>query len=440
MGRLTQTLPMPTVQMGRRTFLQAGALGLGQLTLADWLRRSAVAENQNREQTAVIQIYLGGGPSHLDMYDLKPNAPSEIRGEFRPIATNVPSLQICEHLPNLAGVMDHFSIVRTVQHENPGHLPASHWMMTGFQPPANSSANVNPSLGSVVSRLRGPNDPSMPAYVSIPRRQLLGASAFLGSAHNPFTPESDPSKKEFQVVNLNMPSGMSVPRLEDRQGLLKSLDRFRAAADGNAEGIDKFSSQAMEMVTSGRAQKAFDLNAEDPKVREKYGPYSAGQGCLLARRLVEAGVTLVTVLAGAEWDTHVNNFSILKNDSLPRIDRAIAALVSDLRERSLDRRVMVIAYGEFGRTPQINRDAGRDHWPGTSCVLFAGGGLKVGQMVGQTDSRGAFPITKSYSPGDVLSTVYQHLKIDPRYEFHDHNLQRATRVLPEGTPIAELIG
>ena len=436
-------LAMPTVTLGRRAFLQAGALALGQLTLAEQLQRRAfAAESQSAEPTAVIQIYMGGGPSHIDMYDLKPNAPREIRGEFQPIATNVSGFQVCEHLPYLSRVMDKLAIVRTVHHENSGHLPASHWMMTGYQPAVGATSNANPSLGSVVSKLRGSNHPGMPAYVSIPRRQLLGASAFLGPAHNPFTPESDPSKKDFAVFNLKMPKGMNLPRLEDRQGLLQSLNRYRGAVDAKNEsdGIDKFSRQAMELVTSGRALKAFDLNEETPETREKYGTYSVGQGCLLARRLVEAGVTLVTVLSGGEWDTHANNFSILKNDCFPRIDRAIAALVSDLRERQLDRRVMVVAYGEFGRTPQINTNGGRDHWPGASCVMFAGGGLKVGQMIGETDAKAAFPITRSYSPGDVLSTVYQFLQIDSNQEFRDHNLQRPIRVLPEGRPIAELIG
>lgn len=431
---------LPTVALGRRAFLKVGALSLGQLTLADQLRHRALAGDDPTEPTAVIQIYMGGGPSHVDMYDLKPNAPKEIRGEFQPIPTNVAGFQICEHLPHLAQVMDKLAIVRTVQHANAGHLPASHWMMTGHQPSPNTTSNVNPSLGSVVSRFRGANHPSMPAYVSIPRRQLVGASAFLGAAHNPFSPESDPSSKNFEVINLKLGKGMDVPRLEDRQGLLKSLNRFQAVteSENGVDGIDKFSRQAMEMVTSGRALKAFNLNDESLEVREKYGPTSAGQGCLLARRLVEAGVTLVTVLSGGEWDTHANNFSILKKDSLPRIDRAIAALVSDLRERGLDRRVMVVAYGEFGRTPLINANAGRDHWPGASSVLFAGGGLKVGQMIGRTDAHAAFPISRSYSPGDVLSTVYQFLKIDARQEFHDQ--RRPISVLPEGQPIAELIG
>lgn len=441
MDDIQRLLPMPTVALGRRAFLQVGALALGHLTLADQLRRTAFAHETSKEPTAVIQIYMGGGPSHIDMYDMKPNAPREIRGEFQPIATNVSGYQVCEHLPHIAGVMDKLAIVRTVHHQNPGHLPASHWMMTGHQPTPNATGNVNPCIGSVVSRFRGPNDPGMPAYVSIPRRQLLGASAFLGPAHNPFTPESDPSQKDFAVTNLKLPKNMSVSRIEDRQGLLNSLDRFRGAADSQNSfvGMDKFSRQAVELVTGGKAQKAFNIKEEDAKTREMYGSYSVGQGCLLARRLVEAGVTLVTVLSGGAWDTHEKNFSVLKEDCLPRIDRAIAALVTDLHQRGLNKRVMVIAWGEFGRTPMINAQGGRDHWPGASCAMFAGGGLKVGQMIGQTDAKAGYPITRAYSPGDVHSTVYQFLGIDPHQEFHEPGQQRPIAVLPEGSPITELI-
>ncbi|MFO1019108.1 MAG: DUF1501 domain-containing protein [Planctomycetales bacterium] len=441
MGSSRLPFSFPRIALGRRAFLQVGSLALGGLTLADHLRRQATAGERLPEPTAVIQIYMGGGPSHIDMYDLKPHAPREIRGEFQPIATRLPGFQICEHLPFLAGAMDKLAIVRSVNHGNAGHLPASHWMMTGHEPSGGGRGNTNPSIGAVVSRMRGSNDPGMPAYVSIPRRQLLGAAAFLGPAHNPFTTEGDPSQKDFSVVNLNLPKGMSFARMANRQSLLAALDQLREDMDVHQEfdGVEKFSRQAMEMVTSDRALKAFDLNQEDPRMRAKYGPYSVGQGCLLARRLVEAGVTFVTVLSGGAWDTHAKNFPILKEDCLPRIDQAIAALVSDLYERGLDKRVMVVAYGEFGRTPRVNKDGGRDHWPGASCVLFSGGGLKVGQVIGETDPQGAFPVTRRYSPGDVLSTVYQFLKIDSQQQLAESTL-RPQRILPEGHPIPELIG
>jgi len=439
-GKILTSSEMPSVAVGRRTFLKVGSLALGNLTLADRLSQQALASEATKEPTAVIQIYMGGGPSHIDMYDLKPNATREVRGEFQSISTNLSGIQISEHLPYQSRVMDKLAIVRSIHHENSSHLPASHWMMTGHNPVASTTTNVNPSVGAVVSHLRGANHPGMPAYVSIPRRQLLGGSAFLGPADGPFTPESDPSTPGFSVRNLKMPAGMTMTRLGERRELLQAFDQLRADMDVRNEfaGLDRFSRQAMEMVTSERAAKAFDLSQEDPKTREAYGKFSAGQGCLLARRLVEAGVTFVTVLSGGGWDTHANNFSILKDDCLPRVDQAIAALVTDLYERGLDKRVMVIAYGEFGRTPKINKEGGRDHWPGASFALFSGGGLKVGQMIGETDAQAAFPVTQRYGPGDVLATVYRFLNINTSHQFREQSPLRPMQVLAEGKPIPEL--
>jgi hypothetical protein len=429
-------------RVSRRTLLEVGSLALGGFTLADFLRARAQAGTpDSARDTAVIQIFMGGGPSHIDMYDLKPEAPAEVRGEFRPISTSLPGVQISEHLPHMSRVLEHVAIVRSVTHANAGHLPASHWMMTGYQPGPATTSNVNPSCGALVARARGPNAEGMPPYVSIPRRQLLGAAAYLGAAYNPFTTESDPNSPTYAVQNLNLPLGMDARRLRDRRSLLRGLDRMRADVDNHGElaGIDKFSREAMEIVTSSRAQQAFDISREDAATRDRYGRTQAGQGCLLARRLVEAGVTFVTVLSGGEWDTHVNNFSILKNKSLPAFDRALAALVSDLHERSLDRRVLVLVTGEFGRTPLINAQAGRDHWPGAFSVVFAGGGLRVGQVVGATDSRAMRPITRAYSPGDLLATVYNFLDIDTRREFVDRS-GRPVRILTDGHPIPELVG
>lgn len=421
--------------------LRVGSLACGALTLADYLRLRALAAPADRPpETAVIQVFMGGGPSHIDTVDMKPDAPAEIRGEFRPIATRVSGIQVCEHLPHLAAAMGRVAIVRSVAHGTASHLPASHWMMTGYEPAPSTTTNVNPSVGALVARLRGSNVSGMPAYVSIPRRQLLGGSAYLGSPYNPFTPESDPNSPNFAVRNLNVPAGISAVRLDDRRGLLEQLDRMRAGADrGEYAGIDRFSREAMEIVTGAQAQRAFDLSREDSATRDRYGRTSAGQACLLARRLVEAGVTLVKVLSGGEWDTHANNFATLKNKSLPLVDQALATLVADLYERGLDRRVLVLVCGEFGRTPTINAAAGRDHWPGAFSVLFSGGGLSVGQVVGATDRRAAHPITRPYSPGDVLATVYRHLGIDTSREFHDRS-GRPMRVLNEGRPIPELVG
>ncbi len=423
--------------VSRRTVLGIGSLALGSLTLADCLRARAAAARP--ADTAVIHVFMGGGPSQIDLYDLKPHAPAEIRGEFRPISTAVPGVQICEHLPCLAGALKHLTIVRSVSHQEPGHLPASHWMMTGHRPPPSTTRNVNPSCGSVVAHARGANAPGLPAYVSIPRRQLLGAAAFLGSAYNPFTIESDPNSEQYKVRNLDFPSEMTVTRLEDRAKLLHKLDRLRRESDRAGEflALDKFSREAIELVSGSQARQAFDLSQEPTATREFYGRTSAGQGCLLARRLVEAGVTFVTVLSGGEWDTHSDNFTMLKDRSLPLVDRALAALVTDLYQRGLDRRVLLLVSGEFGRTPKINSQAGRDHWPGAFSVLFAGGGMNVGRVIGATDSQAMYPVTHPYSPGDVLATVYDFLGIDTKQIFHDR-LGRPVPMLPEGQRIAEL--
>lgn len=434
----TKFIP-PTAQIGRRTFLRVGGLGLAGWTLADQLQ--AAAASPLPSDTAVIQIFMGGGPSHIDMYDLKPNAPSEIRGEFKPIATSVAGYQVSEHLPRMAKVMDRLAIVRTVQHTNSVHLPASHWMMTGYEAAVSAKANFNPSVGSVVSKLAGPRVAGLPGYASLPRKQLIGGSAYLGLAHNPFAPDSDPSKDDFEVRNLSPSTRLKDSRLNDRRQLQRGLDQFgsRLGTRGDFESLDEFSREAYELVTTGRAAKAFDLSEEPIQLREAYGMHSGGQSCLLARRLVEAGVTFVTVLSGGDWDTHLDNFQVMKNNALPKVDSAIPALVADLHDRGLAQRVMVIAHGEFGRTPQINKDAGRDHWPGAACVLFSGGGIRTGQMIGQTDRQAAYPITHPYSPGDVLSTVYQFLGVDARHVFRDQS-GRVFPVLPEGQPIRELYG
>lgn len=430
-------------RVSRRTLLRVGALAGGAFSLADLLRiRSQAGQDLSPPRdTAVIHVFMGGGPSHLDMFDLKPEAPTEIRGEFSSIATRVPGLQICEHLPHLAQSMQHVALIRSAAHAEASHLPASHWMVTGYRPAPSTTSNVNPYCGAVVAKQRGANATGLPPYVSIPRRQLLGGPAYLGAAYNPFTTDSDPSADNYAVPNLHLAPELDAARLNDRQGLRRGLDRLRSDVDraGEFAGLDRFSREALEIVTGARAQQAFDIDREERATRDRYGRTPAGQRCLLARRLVEAGVTFVTVLSGGEWDTHVDNFATLKNTSLPAFDRAVAALVDDLYQRGLDRRVLVLISGEFGRTPTINQQAGRDHWPGAFSVLFAGGGLRVGQVIGATDSRALQPITHAYSPGDVLATVYHFLGIDTNREFVDRQ-GRPLRILNEGQPIAELWG
>jgi hypothetical protein len=428
----------------RRGLLRIGALGFGGLNLPDLLRQNALAAEQHRNvpDTAVIQIFLGGGPSHLDMFDMKPRAPLEIRGEFIEIPTNIPGTRICEHLPLLATMADKFSVVRSVCHSNPSHLPSSHWLQTGYEGPSTSvtGQNVRPSIGAITARLRGSNSPGMPAYAAIPRGQAFAYPAYLGSAYGPFTTDIEPNDDNFQVRNLRLGFGLSEDRLSGRGSLLNRLDSLKREMDqrGDMAGIDRFHRQAMEIVTSQRAADAFDIQREPPRVRESYGRTSIGQNCLLARRLVEAGVTFVTCLSGGGWDTHADNFKQMKI-SLPRLDRAVSALLTDLCERGLDKRVLVHVMGEFGRTPRINGDAGRDHWPHAMFAMFAGGGMAMGRMIGTTDGHAAFPTSRPNSPESVLATIYHVLGIDPTHVFPDFN-GRPVPVLGSSEIIPELSG
>jgi hypothetical protein len=427
--------------LSRRSFLKVGFLGLAGLTLADHLRLKARAAEAGRptNDTAVILLWLGGGPSHLDMYDLKPDAPTEFRGEFKPIATNVPGIQVGEHLPLQARHMDKMAVVRSVSHTNAGHGMGTHWMLTGYVPTIEINDNLNPSCGSIVARMRGANAPRLPAYVCLPSPPPSANAAYLGVAYNPFSPGSDPSSPGFQVRDLRLAPGIDLERFGNRRELLRGIDHLRRDVDiqGTADGLDRFYREAFEIVTSADCRNAFDIHRENPKLRDRYGRDSWGQSCLLARRLVEAGVTYVTVNLGG-WDTHSNNFQELKTRLLPRYDRALASLIEDLYERGLNKKVLVLSYGEFGRTPRINPQAGRDHWPGAMSVVFAGGGLKMGQIVGSTDPKAEYPKTRAASPQDMLATMYHVLGIDYRHEFYDA-AQRPIAILNEGKPIEELL-
>ncbi len=432
---------MLDVPVSRRSMLKIGALGLGGLTLPGLLAARARAGQSAGNKKSVILVWLAGGPSHIDMYDLKPNAPTEVRGEFKQIATNVTGVQIGEHLPRQAQIFDKLSVVRSAYHTNAGHGMGSQWMQTGYQATIEVNDNIYPSTGSVVAKLKGPNEPGLPAYVNLPRKVSFGNAAYLGASFNPFSPDANPTDPGFQVKNLRLPGRVSAERLESRKQLVSDIDTLRRDVDtkGDVAGFDTFYRDAMEMVTNTKAQSAFDVNKESTKLRDRYGRNDLGQCCLLARRLVEAGVTFVTVQAGGGWDTHGNNFTELKRKLLPQYDAGVAALVEDLADRGLSDDVLVLSMGEFGRTPKINKDAGRDHWPGAMSVLYAGGGLKMGQMVGTTDSTASYPNSKPYTPGCVLSTMYHTLGIDHKHVFLD-DAKRPLPVLSEGDPIQELVG
>ncbi len=429
--------------ISRRAFLKVGGLALGGLSLPALLRQRALAKEDGKStpRRSVILLWLAGGPSHLDMYDLKPSAPVEVRGEFKPIRTNVPGIQIGEHLPRQARIMDRLTILRSAYHTNAGHGMGSQWMLTGYQPTIEVNDNIYPSCGSVVARMKGPNEPGLPAYVNLPHRLNLGKAAYLGASYNPFAPDNDPNSDNFQVRNLRLPGQVDAKRLGRRRELLGELDKIRRDIDtrGDLDGLDTFYRDGLEMVTNTRAQKAFDIHKESPKLRDQYGRHDLGQCCLLARRLVEAGVSFVTIQAGGGWDTHTINFQQLKNILLPKYDQALTALVRDLCDRGLQDEVLVMTMGEFGRTPRINPQAGRDHWPGAMSIVYAGGGLKMGQAIGTTNANAEYPTSKPATPGCVLSTMYHVLGIDYKHVFHDQG-NRPLPILNEGEPIADLVG
>jgi hypothetical protein len=426
--------------VSRRSFVRVGCLGFAGLNLADLfkIRARAGQTKSTREGSAVIQIFLGGGPSQIDTFDPKPSAPTEFRGAFRAISTNVPGVSVSELFPRLAKNLDKVSIVRSLRHSTADHGSGSHWVMTGYPAPqALLRTNARPSTGSIAAKLRGGLGSGVPPYVALPDNPSFANAAYLGPAYNPFTLTGDPTKT-LRVRDLDPAPGITLERLDDRRRLLQELDSIDRSRDdsGMMEGLDEFYAQAYQLITDPKARRAFDLSAEPAKVRERYGMTSVGQSCLLARRLIEAGTTFVTVADGG-WDHHDN---IPKRCRIlaPMLDSALSALVSDLSDRGLSTRVLVVVWGEFGRTPRVNRSAGRDHWPGAMSAILAGGGLKTGIVVGSTGSKGEFPVERPLGPEDVIQTMYHVLGIDPNHEFIDDS-GRPARVLNQGAPIPELI-
>ncbi len=409
--------------ISRRGFLQIGAFGAA-LTLSDMLKGRALAGAGSRNKSAIM-IYLPGGPSHMEMYDLKPDAPKEFRGEFNPIKTNVPGVEICEHFPLQAQMWDKLAVVRSVVSvdEHSDSL-----VSTGYSQSVNRTAN-HPSLGSVVSKLRGTGHSDVPPFVSLRGMSTGTEPGYLGVAHRPFTP-SGPG-----VANLKLANGVDGDRLDERKDLLKGFDRVRRDVDasGTMAGLDSFTAQAFDMVISGNVRKALDLNKEDSATRERY---KGAEQFLTARRLVEAGVGCVTLSIGG-WDTHGQNFQTLKRQ-LPAVDRGVANLIKDLHDRGMGNDVVTVMWGEFGRTPKINMNAGRDHWSPVMGALVAGGGLKMGQAVGASTARGERPKDRPYRVPQVLSTIYRALGIDPSMTFNNGS-GRPMYILDDREPVSELL-
>lgn len=416
----------------RRACLRLGSLGILGLTLPGLLRARASSAPRSKD-TAVIQIVLAGGISHVDTYDPKPDAPAEYRGEFRAIGSNVPGISLCELLPRQAWIVDKLALVRGMHHRSTDHAGGAHWVMTGFKAADQTPlGNERPSVGSVVARMHGANAPGVPAYVAAPEAPPFASSAYLGPGDNPFSPAG-----QARVPDLDLASGVTLDRLGDRRTLLRKLDSIERARDasGTMRGIDRFTDEAFAMITGPRARAAFDLAREPDSVRDRYGRTRLGQSCLLARRLVEAGVTFVT-LHEPGWDHHAQLFGGCRA-MLPPLDAAIAGLVTDLHDRGLAERVLVVICGEFGRTPRVNGSAGRDHWPGAFTVVLAGGGLKTGQAIGASGPRGEAPSERPVRPDELLRTIYDVLGIDPRHSFADGN-GRPRPILDDVEPIRAL--
>lgn len=450
--------PISTPLMSRRQWLQIGAVALAGFGPIRTIRAAPANALQPLSPVrACILIFYQGGPSHLDTWDMKPMAPAEVRGEFRPIATAVPGLWACEHLPHLARVADRLTIIRSLHHGLTNHLPAAFTTLIGRDPLRGDQLLVGqngddpPCLGSSVSRARPIEHLGVPPFVALPHRMwnemdVPGQSAgFLGSAHEPMQVEGDPSHADFRLPELELPAGITRARLAQRASLLNTIERSPQAIDAldPSRRLQGYRRQAMELLGSETVRRAFDLRLEDSPMRDRYGRTRHGQSLLLARRLVEAGVRFVAVydrkINGAEsWDTHGSNFALLKDSLLPPADRGLAALVEDLAARGLLDSTLVVALGEFGRSPRVNANAGRDHWPFCYNAVLAGGGARGGFVYGSSDRLGAYPDANPITPADVAATVFWRFGLNPASEIRDRT-GRPFR-LADGQPIRPIFG
>jgi hypothetical protein len=432
----------------RRDFIKIGAAGLFGLTLPQLLRLESqvkAAESEGglkRRADSVIMLWLSGGPATIDMWDLKPNAPTEIRGEFKSIATSADGVQICEHLSKTAKVCDRVTLVRSLNHSIPAHGPATVFMQTGNKP---TPAVQYPVLGSLTTRLMSQQQ-GVPPFVSFGESRNGNAAGYLGTAYNPFVIEGDGGKAgkggkaNYRVRGIQLPTGFTLDELEDRNKLLNDFDgafRVNDKSGDLVDGLDAFHKKALEILRSDKTKKAFDLTQEKQELRDAYGANGFGQGALAARRLVEAGVRFVTISMGG-WDTHGNNFDALSKQRLPQLDQTLSTLIQDLTDRGMLERTMVYCAGEFGRTPKVNAKAGRDHWARSMAVLLAGGGIKRGYAHGATDAQGMAPATEPCTPDDVSSTIFHCLGIDPHTEMQT-STGRPIQLFREGRVIDKLL-
>ncbi|HLJ94994.1 MAG TPA: DUF1501 domain-containing protein [Gemmataceae bacterium] len=416
----------------RRDFLKIGALGMGGLLLPELLRARAAttAAGLATKNRSVIWLWLGGGPTQVETFDPKMTAPVEYRSTVGAVKTNVPGIEIGGLFPKIAQVADKMAFVRSFAHTNSGHGGGTHWVMTGYDfPPAdNNQAPVKPGLGSILARMRGPNNPQtgLPTYVRI--NHIYGdGPAWLGPSYAPFDSGGN--------ARTNMNLHVTLDRLSDRRSLLKTFDTIDRSIDksGLLHGLDSFEGQAFDLILS-RAREVFDIKREDPRIRDQYGP-GLGEQLLLARRLCEAGVGFVTIHYGG-WDMH-SDIAKSMHSTVPPLDRAVAALVEDLAIRGLDQEVLLVISGEFGRTPRINGTAGRDHWAPLSTLAFAGGGLKMGQVIGQSSEKAEVPKSRPITPQDLAATIFQVLGLPLDQHFTDPS-GRPVAMIDGGKPIAEL--
>jgi hypothetical protein len=438
----------------RRDFLKVGSAGLVGLTLPQLLKLEARANNApapgtTRRATNVIMVWLSGGPATIDMWDLRPNAPEGIRGEFREINTSADGIRICEHLPQMARIANKTTIVRSLAHTIPSHGPATVFMTTGNRP---TPAIQYPAIGSLVTRLM-PAAPGVPPYVSFTelRNGSAGQAGYLGTGYNPFIVEGAPDTRpgrpnaptaaNLRVRGITLPTGFTLEQLENRDRLLQNFDRTFGEVDRNADlvgGLDAFHQQALEILRSDKTRNAFNLGMEPDALRNRYGMNPFGQGALAARRLIEAGVRFTTVSLGG-WDTHGQTFNAHRSRLLPQLDQTLSALISDLDDRGMLENTIVYCAGEFGRTPRINQNNGRDHWARSMAVVLAGGGLKRGYAHGTTDVQGMAPATDPCTPDDVCATIFTQLGLNPHQELQTPT-GRPMQLFREGRAIPRLVG